>query len=270
VFVADIAQMRRAHASAVRSLNTALPHLEPPGERHEIDFEGEALVGVLRRPHAPEPAPAVALFSGLDSAKEELRATEALFLERGLATFSVDGPGQGEAEYTLPIRADWEEPGAAIVEHLRAQPGIDARRIGLWGVSLGGYYAPRAAAGLGDVRACTALAGPYDFGALWDTLPPLTRDTFRVRSHLQSEDEARAHAATLTLEQHAARITCPLQIVMGKLDRLIPWEHAQRLANAAGGDVDLVLLEDGNHGCANVAYKHRYLSADWMAARLFA
>ena len=50
------------------------------------------------------------LLSGLDSTKEELRSTEQTFLDRGLATFSVDGPGQGEAEYDLPIRGDWAAP----------------------------------------------------------------------------------------------------------------------------------------------------------------
>ena len=51
------------------------------------------------------------MIPGLDSTKEELRSTEELFLERGIATFSVDGPGQGEAEYDLAIRGDWEVPG---------------------------------------------------------------------------------------------------------------------------------------------------------------
>jgi 2,6-dihydroxypseudooxynicotine hydrolase len=34
------------------------------------------------------------------------------------------------------------------------------------------------------------------------------------------------------------------------------------------GPVDLLLLEQGNHGCANVIYRHRPYSADWMAQRL--
>ncbi|MGI8521397.1 MAG: hypothetical protein ACR2MC_12495 [Actinomycetota bacterium] len=55
---------------------------------------------------------------------------------------------------------------------------------------------------------------------------------------------------------------------MGKLDRIISWTQAQRLCDEASGGVDLLLLEDGNHGCANVSYKHRYYSADWMAAAL--
>ena len=268
VFVNDLEQMRRAHSSAVRCLSDALPHLDPPGSRHEIPFEGTSLAGVLRLPNnGSQPAPAVVLIAGLDSTKEEFRSTEALFLERGLATFSVDGPGQGEAEYDLAIRGDWEVPAAAIVDYVSGQPGIDRDRIGLWGVSLGGYYAPRAAAHV-RVRACIALAGPYDFGAIWEDLPLLTRETFRVRSRRPDTAQAHAHASTLTLEGHAGNIECPLLVVMGKRDRLIPWQHAQRLADEAGGPVELLLLEDGNHGCANVPYKHRYRSADWMAERL--
>jgi dipeptidyl aminopeptidase/acylaminoacyl peptidase len=268
VFVHDIPQMRSAHARAVTCLNDALPHLHPPGERHEIEFEGGSIVGVLRRPGQGRRWPAVVLVPGLDSAKEEFRATERLFLERGLATFSVDGPGQGEAEYDQPIRGDWEVPGAAIIDHLQACRDIDGGRIGVWGVSLGGYYAPRIAGGEARVRACIALAGPYDFGAIWDGLPGLSRLAFRVRSGKETDDAAREHAHSLSLEGRARSITCPVLVVMGKLDRIVPWEQAQRLVDEVAGEVEFLLLEDGNHGCANVPHKHRYHSADWMAENL--
>ena len=182
LFVEHPDEMREAHGHAVACLNDALPYLDPAGERVEIPFEGSRLVGVLRRPSGPGPHPVVVMVPGLDSTKEEFRSTEALFLERGLATFSVDGPGQGEAEYDLPIRGDWEVPGQAIVDAVAAQPGIDPERIGVWGVSLGGYYAPRLASGVEQVRACVALAGPYNFGECWDQLPPLTRTAFTARS----------------------------------------------------------------------------------------
>jgi dipeptidyl aminopeptidase/acylaminoacyl peptidase len=268
VFVHDLSQMGAAHLRAVTCLTDALPHLDPPGERHEIAFEGTALVGVLRRPRAGGPCPAVILIPGLDSAKEEFRATEALFLERGLATFSVDGPGQGEAEYALPIRSDWEVPAAAILDHLEAQAGIDRARIGVWGVSLGGYYAPRAASGVDRIKACVALAGPYNFGAVWDQLPELTRDTYRVRSKSGDDDEARSHALSLSLEGRTELIDVPLLVVMGKRDRLIPWTDAERVVAEVGGDAEAFLLDDGNHGCANVPHKHRYFTADWMAEKL--
>ena len=272
VFVEDLDQMREAHGRAVTCLTDALPHLQPAGSRVEIPFEGSALVGVLRLPDggtATGPHPVVVLLSGLDSAKEELRSTEETFLARGLATFSVDGPGQGEAEYALPIRGDWSAPAEAIVAALASLPDVDVARLGVWGVSLGGYYAPRVAAELGDrVRACVALAGPFDFGDCWGGLPELTRDTFRVRSGAGSDSDAKAIAHTLSLDGHAERIAAPLLVVFGRQDRLIPWPHAQRLADTVGGEVELLMLERGNHGCANVAPWHRPYTADWLAARL--
>ena len=268
LFVNDTGQMRAAHLRAVACLTDALPYLDPPGRRIEIPFDGSRLVGILRRPAGEGPHPVMIMISGLDSAKEELRSTEELFLERGIATFSVDGPGQGEAEYELAIRGDWEVPGGAIIDYLEAEPGIDPDRIGVWGVSLGGYYAPRVASGDARVKACIALAGPYDFAENWDNLPGLTREAFRVRSFSPDPETARARAARLSMAGRAELIRCPLLAVMGRLDRLIPWLHAQRLVDEAGGPAELLLLEQGNHGCANLAPFHRYATADWAAQQL--
>jgi 2,6-dihydroxypseudooxynicotine hydrolase len=268
VYVEDLDRMAEAHRKAVECLDDALAHLDPPGERHEIPFEGSRLVGILRRPRGVDRPPLVIMLSGLDSAKEELRSTEELFLQRGLATFAVDGPGQGEAEYDLAIRGDWEVVGRALVGYLSGLDGIDPERLGVWGVSLGGYYAPRLASGTPEIRACIGLAGPFNFGAIWDDLPVLTRETFVVRSKSSSDDEGRAKALELSMEGRAGAISCPVQLVAGRRDRIIPWTHAERLAAEIGPRCELLLLDDGNHGCANVSYKHRYTSADWMARTL--
>jgi 2,6-dihydroxypseudooxynicotine hydrolase len=55
---------------------------------------------------------------------------------------------------------------------------------------------------------------------------------------------------------------------MGKRDRLFPWQDGERLASEARGESELLLLEEGNHGGANVIYRHRPQGADWMAQRL--
>jgi 2,6-dihydroxypseudooxynicotine hydrolase len=260
--------MREAHGNAVRCLTDALPYLDPPGKRVEIPFDGSAIAGILREPRGRGPHPVMIMIPGLDSAKEELGSTEGLFLDRGIATFSVDGPGQGEAEYDLAIRGDWEVPGGAIIDYLIAEPSLDPSRIGVWGVSLGGYYAPRVASGDERVQACIALAGPFVFAENWDTRPILTREAFRVRSKSPDLETARAKAAELTLAGRAERIRCPLLAVTGKLDRLVPWQDAERLVNEAGGPAALLLLERGNHGCANLAPFHRYRTADWAAEQL--
>ena len=53
-----------------------------------------------------------------------------------------------------------------------------------------------------------------------------------------------------------------------KQDRVIPWQHAERLAREAKGPVELVMVEDGGHVVNNRTYRWRLQSADWMAERL--
>jgi pimeloyl-ACP methyl ester carboxylesterase len=275
LFVNDVAEMRRVHRLAIECRRLALPHIRPPGEEVEIPYLGGVLAGILRKPDgvARPPgggarAPIVVMCMGLDSAKEEMGAYEQLFLDRGMATLSFDGPGQGEAEYDLPIRPDYEVPVGAVFDCLETRDDIDPSRIGLWGVSLGGYFAPRAAAFEKRARGCIALSGPYDWGAIWDHLPGLTRAAFIARTHSASDDQARAVADTMSLDGVAENITCPLFVVAGKLDELIPWQQAERLASEAAGPVELLVIEDGNHVANNRGYRYRAQSADWMAGVL--
>lgn len=268
LFVQDVPVMRAAHEHAVACRTQALALIEPPGERVEIAFEGAALVGNLRRPRQVEKPPVVVMVMGLDSAKEEMGAYEDLFLARGMATFAFDGPGQGEAEYDLPIRGDYEVPVAAVIDALEQRDDVDGDRIALWGVSLGGYYAPRAAAHEPRVRACVSLSGPFAWGDAWDRLPDLTREAFRVRSHLASWDDAAEHARTLTLADAAPNIHCPLFVVAGKLDRLVPYQAAERLVAEAAGPTELLMIPDGTHVANNRAHHYRYRTADWLAHHL--
>jgi 2,6-dihydroxypseudooxynicotine hydrolase len=159
LFVIDPAQMKQAHMKSVECRNRALPHLVPPGERVAIPYEGKQLYGNLRKPAGDARAPIVVMCMGLDSAKEEMNDYEERFLVRGLATLAFDGPGQGEAEYDFAICPEYEKPVKAVFDWLETRRDIDPKRAGIWGVSLGGYYAPRAAAFERRVKACVA-SGP--------------------------------------------------------------------------------------------------------------
>src|SRR5205809_3262936 len=109
LFVNDMAQMKEAHRRAVECPNKALPHLDPPGERVAIPYEGRQLYGNLRKPRNVTKPPIVVMCMGLDSAKEEMDDYENRFLARGLATLSFDGPGQGEAEYDFALCPEYEK-----------------------------------------------------------------------------------------------------------------------------------------------------------------
>ena len=268
LFVDDVPQMKAAHAKAVECHKLALPHLDPPGDYVRIPYQGKNLAAVLRKPASIARPPVVVMVMGLDSAKEEMLAYQETFLVRGMATLTFDGPGQGEAEYDFPIRGDYEVAVKDVIDWLETRRDVDAGRIGLWGVSLGGYYAPRAAAFEKRITACIALAGPYDWLGIWDKLPELTRTAFRVRSHAHDEIAAKQNAATLSLDGVAHRIECPIFIVSGRLDRIVPPEEAERLAREVKGPCELLIIPDGNHVANNRPYRYRPQTADWMAERL--
>jgi len=264
VFVVDYAQMKAAHRKAVECRNLALPLLVPPGERVMIPYEGKHLAGNLRKPAGAVKPPVVVMCMGLDSTKEEMDSNESVFLARGMATLAFDGPGQGEGEYDFAIRGDYEAVVGSVIDFVATRGDLDAARVGLWGVSLGGYYAPRAAAFDKRIKACIALSGPFEWAEYYDLLPELTRNTFQVRSRSRTEAEARERAATLTLKNVAKNITCPLFIVAGKQDGIVPWQEGERLAAAATGPVVRCFIEDGNHVANNRGYRYRTQSADWM------
>ena len=266
VFVQDPKQMRAAHMKAVECYRDGVAHARPPGERVEFDFGKHKLCGVLRKPNANN-NPVLIMAPGLDSTKEEIHAYAEPFLARGIAVLAIDGPGQGEAEYEIPICGDYERAARAVVDWIEKRSDLDRNKIGIWGVSLGGYYAPRAAAYEKRIKACIALSGPFEWDRIWDGLPELTRETFRVRSHSKDEMQARQVAKTLTMKEAAARITCPIFIVTGRQDRLVPASHAEQLAKAVAGPVELMVVEDGGHNANNRPYRYRSLTADWLAAQ---
>jgi 2,6-dihydroxypseudooxynicotine hydrolase len=267
VWVLDRERNRSATEAAIRALYAAHAVLDPTAERIEAPLEGGVVAANLRRPARVERPPVVLLIPGLDSTKEEFFRWESVFLDRGMATLSLDGPGQGETGFDLPIRADYEEAVAAALDALARRDDLDLRRVGAAGVSLGGYYVARAAAYEPRLAAVAGISGPYDMGAQWDSMPSLTREAFTHYSGAADEGQALLRARELSLDGVAARIEQPFLVVTGKRDRVVPWEQTKRIADEAPRS-EWVLYEDGTHVCNNVPYKYRPLVADWLRDRL--
>ena len=118
------------------------------------------------------------------------------------------------------------------------------------------------------------LVASYVFYGWWDwrfvfLLATSTLITaLGARGIHRQEDEARRKAAALSLEGVAGRIACPIYIMNGRQDRIVPATDAERLAREVNGEVTLHMIEDGNHIANNRAWRWRSHSADWMADRL--
>ena len=189
------------------------------------------------------------------------------FLRRGMATLTVDGPGQGESAPRFPIRADWSSVVRPIIDTLAARSDIDAERVGLMGISMGGIYGPLAAAREKRVRALVSLAGPYDLSECWAALNPLTRAGYVFYTKSSDEAEAFERSRALALHGVLAQVDQPLLVIHGAKDRLFPPEQAERITREAP-NATLLMYPDGNHVCNNIAYKYRPAMADWMSERL--
>lgn len=268
LFVNDMEQMRRAHLKAVECRNKALPLLRPPGERVAIPYEGRHLYGNLRKPYGVGKPPVVVMCMGLDSAKEEMDDYENRFLKRGVATLAFDGPGQGEGEYDFAICPEYERPVKSVIDFIETRPDLDAGRVGIWGVSLGGYYAPRAACFERRIKACIALSGAYERTGSFEGRPVINVEAFRVRSKSRNLEEAGQVARRMSLRGIAKNITCPIYIVAGTRDRLLPHTEAEKLAAEVSGPCVLDVIEGGNHVVNNYWYRYRDQTADWMAVQL--
>jgi dipeptidyl aminopeptidase/acylaminoacyl peptidase len=266
VWMVDMERHRAGTAKAKDAIASFHRLLDPTAERVEVPLDGFALAGNLRRPQQRDPAPLVLLLPGLDSTKEEFPRWEEVFLSRGLATFSLDGPGQGETGERSSIYPNYEVAVTAAIDALQGREGIDLERIGAAGVSLGGYYAPRAAAYEKRLKAVVGISGPFTFGDCWETMPEPTRETVQHHTGASTREEARERAHALTLAEAAREIDQPLLCITGRHDRLIPWEQTKRIADEARGE--FVLYDEGNHVCNNIPYKYRPLTADWLKEQL--
>ena len=269
VWVLDMQKHRAATLKSVEAMRYAHKFLDPTAQRIEIPFENTFLVGNLRRPPNIVRPAIVLLLPGLDSTKEEFFNWENIFLQRGIATFSLDGPGQGETGHFLPMRPDYEVASIAAINVLSQRNDLNMDRLGVAGVSMGGYYAARTAAFDQRVRAVVTVGGPYEVGSGFDARPEISRAAFTQYSGAASNDEAREIANRLTLAGVLVNLRSPLLVIFGKLDRLVPYQQAERVVREAP-NAQLIMFADGNHVCNNLPYRYQPLAGDWMAEQLVA
>jgi len=145
----------------------------------QIPYEGHKLPGYLFLPppwrRLPgRKTPVIVCNSGADGLSEEIYFfAPATAVELGYAAIIYEGPGQGLTlhRHGLKFRPDWEVVAGGVFDHLEelnaTEPelNLDLNHVAIWGTSLGGYFALRAAAEDGRFKACVAIDPVHDF---WD------------------------------------------------------------------------------------------------------
>lgn len=260
-----------AYMRGVHCLRDAAKHIRRPRLEHvEVPYGTTSLPAVFV--HA-EPAnrsgkvPAMVFFDGLDVTKEiQYFKGVADLAERGIACLIVDGPGNGESIRfrDLYLRHDTEHYATPVFDYLAARPEVDPKRIGVMAISLGGYYAPRAAAMEPRYACCVAWGAQWDYQKIWlDRFERLARaDTPSLSVAAQhilwvlnasSQEDALKRLAPFKLDGVVQKIACPFLMLHGEGDEQIPMSEAQKCFDAVGSKNKTMKVftreEGGYHHC---------------------
>ncbi|GAA4691141.1 alpha/beta hydrolase family protein [Phytohabitans rumicis] len=256
---------------------------DPRTTRVEVPFEGSALPAYFTSasPHAP----CMIMWNGLDSTKEHMYTSGWCheLAARGISTLMVDCPGSGEALRLrgLTARVETEQWAAACVDYLEARSDVDPARIGLVGWSLGGYYAPRAAAFEKRLSLVVAWGANHNWGEVQrrrleregeNPVPHYWEHVLWVWGEPDVATFVR-NAERITLDGVVEKITCPFLITHGQNDRQIPVAYAHRsyeqAVNSSRRDLRIFTPEEGateHVGLDHLPHVGAY-TADWIADR---
>lgn len=260
----------QAYALSKRSFLLAGEGMRPPVEEVRVSLGQESYPAYLRVPAGEGKRPCAVFVHGMDSAKEEVYWTERQACARGFASLVFDGPGQGETY--IQAKRGWDEDFERVVmaalDLAAAQPRVDARRLYLVGLSWGGFWALKTAALDPRVRAGISIGGPPSSDH-FDRLPLPIRKRFEMLLDVGPVKGPRARRliAKMDLGSLVEDIRCPLLVVHGRKDPLVPFGLVEGMVGRLRCPVDFRIYDDGDHCCTQHAAELRHLAADWLLQR---
>jgi len=256
-------------------------------ERVEIPYESAHIAGLLVRADGVEgPAPLLVQVNGLDSTKEMKYRVglPAWLARRGVSSLVIDQPGSGEALrlHGLTARYDSEHWASRVVDWLETRADVDPNRIGLEGVSLGGYFCPRAVAFEPRFACGVAWGANHDWRDVQkkrlqkEGSFPVPHYWAHVRWvwGAKDQDDFERIAENVHLDGILDRIRVPFLVTHGEKDSQIPLRWAERtyehLVNSPKRELKVFTDREGGaqHASFDNSINAGQYIADWVAETL--
>lgn len=256
-------------------------------EKVKIPFQDSFLTALfVPAENVDGPMPVLVQLNGLDSTKEmKYRVGLPKWLaKRGIASLIVDQPGTGEALRLQGLHAVYNTEiwASKVVDYLETRSDVDPKKIGCEGVSLGGYYCPRA----------VAFEPRFACGVVWGANHDW-RDVQKKRleregsfpvphywEHVQwvwgakDRDEFFQIAENVHLDGVVENIKVPFLVTHGGKDSQIPLHWAQRtydqLINSPKRELKIFTEREGGvqHSSFDNSANAGAFIADWVAENL--
>jgi dipeptidyl aminopeptidase/acylaminoacyl peptidase len=141
---------------------------------------------------------------------------------------------------------------AALIDAVRADPAVDAGKIGLTGGSYGGYMCYAAAIQLKDrLTATQCTVAISNFVSFLENTNPYRQDLRRVEYGDERVPEQRAKLIEISPLTRASEIEKPMFVITGANDPRVPKSEADQMVaaiRANGGEVWHLIAADEGHG----------------------
>jgi len=227
--------------------------------------DGVTMEAYLTRPDGDGPFPTVILPHGGPESRDQggFDYFAHFLASRGYAVVQPNFRGSSGYGYRW-MAAGYGQWGTGVMQHdltdtveRLVTAGIaDSERVCIVGASYGGYAALAGAAFTPDTYRCAvAIAGVSDTQAMLSyTRERFGRSHWFIRSWMewiaQGEGNVRAALRAASPTRHADLITIPVLLIHGREDTVVPIAQSQLMRRAisrAGGDVELITIDDGDH-----------------------
>lgn len=244
---AELERRREIYLSYANSYRLAAAHFDSPVVSVQIPIDQDAsLAALMHLPKGAGPHPAVAVFAGLGSCKEEMNTLARLMVERGVAALVPDMPGSGESLFRGNIScssANLTSAFRGVADFIAQRSELDASRFGTIGLCMGGGYAYRACCEQSRYRWCVSLFPLFIDRVDSSATPQWMKSGAWHELQTGGKSEPELYAELGWRDSFA--IGCPFFMVHSKHDNWMTLERARVLyEHATSPNRELLVIEE--------------------------
>jgi dipeptidyl aminopeptidase/acylaminoacyl peptidase len=233
-------------------------------------FRGHKTLGIFATPagRKQQKFPAVLMLHGYPGAEKSADLQHQL-MQRGIASFALHFQGAWGSEGLYRFSTLTAQARAAL-KHLARKPNIDAKRLAVFGFSMGGWTAIQVGAREAKLKGVVAVA---PVGGAEMLIPAAREFVERVSVTVKSgSPKATWSDFSRTVKQNdvataATKIKAPLLLLHGDCDEVVPYPISQRILKARP-QTKFVRARGADHSFLD---RRRWLvkrCADWLATLL--